>query len=117
VLLRVTMCPTPPDPTSLLRRAPVPPCVQQLQTPPPSRGGLRGRHVSCSSRPSLPARQASDAAVCIVALDPTSLLSAPALPHVQQLWTPPPYLGGLRHRHVSHNSLRAVGHKCKESCY
>jgi hypothetical protein len=29
-------CPVAPDPAYQLRRAPVPPCVPQLRTPPPS---------------------------------------------------------------------------------
>jgi hypothetical protein len=63
------MCPIVLDAVSLLRRAPVLPCVPHLQShfpteegsnatmcpaaldPPPCCGGLRRCHVSCSSRP------------------------------------------------------------------
>jgi hypothetical protein len=56
------MCPTVPDPTSPLRKAPALPRVLQLRTSPPYQGGLRCCHVSRSSGPGLPAEKDSSAA-------------------------------------------------------
>jgi hypothetical protein len=56
-------------------------------------------------RPYLPAREVSDAAMCLVALDPVSLLRrAPALPRIPCLQILPHCSEGLRHCHVSHGS-------------
>jgi hypothetical protein len=54
-------------------------------TLPPFTGGLWSRYASCRSRPRLPAREGSGAAMRPTALDPTS------------------HSGGLRRRHVSNH--------------
>jgi hypothetical protein len=59
------------------------PCALRLRTSPPYSGRLWRCHMSYSSGTRLPAWEGSDAAMCPVTLDPTSLLRrAPALPHV-----------------------------------
>jgi hypothetical protein len=63
-------CAMAPDPTSLLRWAPVQPHVPQLRTPPPYRDGLRCCHVPLGSGPCLPAWEGSSAATCLMALPP-----------------------------------------------
>jgi hypothetical protein len=104
VHLRTAMCPVPPDPTSLPRRAPVLPRAPRLRTPPPYSGGLWCCHMSHSSRPRLPAREGSSATMCNTAPEPVSLLRrAPVLPCGPQLWTLPPYSGGLRCCRMPHD--------------
>jgi hypothetical protein len=49
------MCPAALDPTSLLRRAPMLPCVPRLRILPPCLRGLRRCHVSYGSGSYLPA--------------------------------------------------------------
>jgi hypothetical protein len=71
---RTTTCPTAPNPASLLGRAPVPPRVTRLRTPPPSSGGLRCCHLSHGYGPRLTAREGSGVATCPMALDPAFLL-------------------------------------------
>jgi hypothetical protein len=67
------------------------PCVQQHQTLSPYRGGLQCHHVSHGSRPHLPVEEGSGAAMCLEALDPTTMLRRALLPsHAQQLWISPP---------------------------
>jgi hypothetical protein len=81
--------------------------------------GLESRHgvgyattscyVSLSTGPHLPAGEGSDAAMCPTASDFASLLRrALTPPYVSRLQTPPPRWGGLRRRHMSHDSLRHV---------
>jgi hypothetical protein len=90
-----TTCPVASEPASLLRRAPILPCVTWLQTPPPSSRGLRCCHVPRGSGPRLTAQEGSGTATCPAAMDPASLLGrALVLPHVPQLQTPPPCSGG-----------------------
>jgi hypothetical protein len=116
------MSPVAPDPASLLGRALVLPRVPWLQTPPPFSKGFRCCHVSHSSEPLVLAREGSGDATCSLVLDPASLRGsgsgaamcpmsldlaslvgrAPALPHVPQLQSLPPCLGGLRICHMSH---------------
>jgi hypothetical protein len=76
-------CPTASDPASLLKRAPMLPCVTRLRTSPPCSGGLRCCHVSHSSGPCLPALEGSGSATCPTAPDHAFLLRrAPALSRV-----------------------------------
>jgi hypothetical protein len=71
--------------------------IPQLRTPPPYEGGLWGHHASCVPGPRLPAWEGSEAATCLMAPDPTSLL------------------GGLWRRHASrgtgskHPALEGTG--------
>jgi hypothetical protein len=100
------MCPTAPDPASLLRRALVLPRVARLLTSPSCSAGLWCCYVSHGSGPRLPAREGSSAATCPTALNPASLLggggSGPRLPAWEGsnaatcpwLWTLPPCSGG-----------------------
>jgi hypothetical protein len=82
----VVTCPTALDPASILRSAPMLPCVSRLWILPPCSGGLRRCHVSRGSRSCLPAREGSVATTCPTAPDPASLLKrAPTLPHVPRL--------------------------------
>jgi hypothetical protein len=68
--------------------------------------------VSCGSGPYLPAQEDSDAATCLTALDPASLLErAPTLSRVPRLRILPPCLGGLRRCHMSRGSQWATGLK------
>jgi hypothetical protein len=107
--------PTAPDPASLLRRALVLPHIPWLRILPLYSKGLRCYHMSRGSGSCLPARVGSGAAMCSMALDPTSLLRrAPVLPCVPRYHTLPPYLGGLRCYHVSRCSLWATYLKNKE---
>jgi hypothetical protein len=52
-------CTTVPDPASQLRRAPTPPRVMWLRTPPPYWGGLRRCHMSHNFRPASLLRMAT----------------------------------------------------------
>jgi hypothetical protein len=97
----VIMCPTAPDPASLLWRALALSCALPLQILPLCLGGLRRCHVSCGMGPHLSAREGFDVAMCVEALDPASLLRrALVLLCVSWLWTLPPYLRGLRRCHM-----------------
>jgi hypothetical protein len=108
-------CPTAPDPASLLMRALVLPHIPWLQILPPYSKGLRRCHMSRGSGSCLPAQVGSGAAMCPMALDPTSLLGrAPVLPCVPRYHTLPPCLGGLQCYHVSRCSLWATDLKNKE---
>jgi hypothetical protein len=81
------------------------PRVLRLWTLPPYSGGLRRCHVPRSSGFGLSAQEGFGAAMCPAAPDLASLLrKALALPHVLQLWDPPPCLGGLRRCHVPRDS-------------
>jgi hypothetical protein len=102
---RTATWPTAPDPASQHGRASEVPCVPQLQTPPPSSGGLRCCHTIRNSGLHHPPREGSGAATCFAAPDPASQLGrAPVLPHGLQLWTPPPSTEGLRCCCVFRNS-------------
>jgi hypothetical protein len=53
---------------------------------PPCRGGLRCRHMFCSSKPHLSAKEGSGASMCPTTSDPaSSLRRAPVPPRVSQL--------------------------------
>jgi hypothetical protein len=88
VLPCIVTCLAAPDPASLSRQALALPRTPRLQTPPPCSGGFQSCHVSHGSKPRLPAREGSDAATCLTAPDPVSLLErAPVLLHVTWLRT------------------------------
>jgi hypothetical protein len=91
-----TTCLAALDLTSLPRWAPALPRVPWPWTLPPCRGGLQCCHMFCSSRPLLPVKEGSGAAVCPTASDPASLL------------------GGLRCCHAPRDTLWAVGLRYKE---
>jgi hypothetical protein len=84
-------CPTALDPVSQPRRALVLPCVPQLRTPPPHRGGLQCCNMSHSPGPASLLRRAS-----VLSRDP---------------WLSTRFLhsGGLECSHVSRGSLWATG--------
>jgi hypothetical protein len=122
VLPCIVTCLAAPDPASLSRQALALPRTPRLQTPPPCSGGFQSCHVSHGSKPRLPAREGSDAATCLTAPDPVSLLErAPVLLHVTwlwtrlparegsntitcpRLWTPLPCSGGVWCYHVPHD--------------
>jgi hypothetical protein len=86
VLPCATTCPTVPDLTSLLMRAPVLPRVPRLRTSSPCRGRLRYCHVSRGLQIRLPAEEGSSAVTRPAVPDPASpLRRAPVLPRVSQL--------------------------------
>jgi hypothetical protein len=62
-------CPTALDPTSLLRRVLALPHASRLRTQCPYSGGFRHCHVPRSFRPCLPAREGSNATMCLTALN------------------------------------------------
>jgi hypothetical protein len=93
----VAMCLTTPDPTSLLERAPVLPCVLQLWVSLLDRGGLRRCHVPCGSWPCLLSGEGSGTTMCPMAPDIASPMER------------------LRRCHTSHGSLWATDHKHKET--
>jgi hypothetical protein len=85
---RTATCPASLDQASLLKRAPMLPCVSWLQTSPLRLGGVRCCHASHGSRPHSALEVGSGAAACSMAPDLTSLpKGAPVLPHVHvTLW-------------------------------
>jgi hypothetical protein len=84
----------------------VPPRVPWYWTLWPHLGGFRCHLASLGFGPCLPTQEGSSATTRPVALGPTSLIRrASELPCISWIWTPPPNLGGLQHRHVSHNYL------------
>jgi hypothetical protein len=102
-------CPTAQDPGSLLGRALALSRVSWQRIPSPYLGGLWYCHVSHYTKPHLHAREGSGAAMCPVALDPTSLLGrAMVLARAPWLRRSPPCSRELQCCHVSHRSLWAT---------
>jgi hypothetical protein len=88
----VTTCLVAPDPASRHGRTLASPRVPQRQTPPPSTGGLRRRHVPRGARPHLSAWEGSIITTC------------PMAPY------PPPDEKGLWCCHVPHGSKPTSRH-------
>jgi hypothetical protein len=74
------VCPTAPDPTSLLRRGPVLPRIPPLRTLPLCSGGVQCCHVSRGSGPYLTAWEGSWAAMHPTTLDPACPLERTLVP-------------------------------------
>jgi hypothetical protein len=87
VVSNAVTCPVALNLASLPRQALALQRVPRSRISPHCRGGFWHCHISYISGPLLPAKEGSDVVVCLMALDPASLLGwAPALPRGPQLF-------------------------------